>query len=690
MLKKILRLAAMLGVMGSSQLSAQNFTSADVIRLNNGQPIIDQQMFAQRGVASEGENINGPCLIRVPDWISSQDRADPRANYYLYFGHHVGDYIRMAWAENVTGPWTLYDTGANVPLGDRGVLDNAGQDIAIGDDIVIGENHLASPDVHVDNVNQRIIMYFHSGSSTFLRGNPNNAQVSWVSTSSDGLEFFPNIEPVVLGPSYFRVFEHGNFIYAFDNSGFPRRARDTQNPWRPTPNYYSSETIQALWERHPDNLYGDRIQDLLGLSRSELRVRHTGVHLVGDRLNVFFTQRGDSPERVMVSTIDLSGGNWLNWNPTYPPETLLTPVSGWEGGQFDAEPSQGGAAQENVNELRDPYVFEDNDGSLYLIYTGRGEDALGIAALSSENQEIRSFSPIQDSYVRSGSNADTNFGQSNELEVREASAVNSVRESYLQFNLSSVENVESAVIRLYSTRDRSANITISGAGNSNWSENSITYNNAPSIGDSISTVLLGPVNTWYEWDVTEYVKSNEGRSRVSFALQSESNSPRIVFSSSEGDFAPELKILTKEPPSGGPRIVTMRKRNASGFAIDGNSGEFNGRNVHLWSFSSSNTNQQWEEIDRGGGFYSYQKLGTNFSLDGGNGGANRQNVYLWQTGANNVNQHWRKVSVGGGAFQLIKRNTNFAINGGGGGERGQNVNLFDASVNSQNLHWIIE
>ena len=32
---------------------------------------------------NDGENINGPSLIKVPDWIKS-----PLARYYLYFSHH--------------------------------------------------------------------------------------------------------------------------------------------------------------------------------------------------------------------------------------------------------------------------------------------------------------------------------------------------------------------------------------------------------------------------------------------------------------------------------------------------------------------------------------------------------------------------------------------------------------------------
>ena len=40
-------------------------------------PIIDPHMDGRMG-----GNINGPSLIRVPDWL-----ADPLGRYYLYFAH---------------------------------------------------------------------------------------------------------------------------------------------------------------------------------------------------------------------------------------------------------------------------------------------------------------------------------------------------------------------------------------------------------------------------------------------------------------------------------------------------------------------------------------------------------------------------------------------------------------------------
>ena len=59
-----------------------------------------------------GTNLNGPSLIRVPEWV-----AAPLGRYYLYFAHHQGTFIRMAYADEVCDPalyreedktWLLY------------------------------------------------------------------------------------------------------------------------------------------------------------------------------------------------------------------------------------------------------------------------------------------------------------------------------------------------------------------------------------------------------------------------------------------------------------------------------------------------------------------------------------------------------------------------------------------------------
>ena len=138
------------------------------------------------------------------------------------------------------------------------------------------------------------------------------------------------------------------------------------------------------------------------------------------------------------------------------------------------------------------------------------------------------------------------------------------------------------------------------------------------------------------------------------------------------------------------RLVHITKRNAAGFAMDGGNGGANRQNVSLSATDTSDPGQIWIEIDRGNGFYSYVKYGTNYSLDAGNGGANTQTVYLWRTNPTRLNQQWQKKSMGDGSYKLIKRNAStFAINGGAGGRNGQDINLFSSGSTSQNLQWFI-
>ena len=138
------------------------------------------------------------------------------------------------------------------------------------------------------------------------------------------------------------------------------------------------------------------------------------------------------------------------------------------------------------------------------------------------------------------------------------------------------------------------------------------------------------------------------------------------------------------------KVVNIRRRSDPSFALDGSGNSSNGQNVYLWSFGATNVNQQWEEIPRGDGYYSYQKVGTNFSLDGGNGGGVNQNVHLWRTDANNFNQHWRKDPAAGGSYTLTKRDQPFAIHSASGGFNGQNVDLGAFNDNDQNIQWFIE
>ena len=97
-----------------------------------------------------------------------------------------------------------------------------------------------------------------------------------------------------------------------------------------------------------------------------------------DTLFVFWTQVGEAPEHIKVSTIDLSG-DWMAWSETDAVE-VLRPELDWEGADAPLEPSVGSTAYGRVNQLRDPAIFEDAAGGrVFLLYAVAGESGIAIA-----------------------------------------------------------------------------------------------------------------------------------------------------------------------------------------------------------------------------------------------------------------------------------------------------------------------
>ena len=69
--------------------------------------LVDGPILGQDAHPSIGANIQGPSLIRVPDWVPA-----PLGRYYLYFADHKGRYIRLAHADRLEGPWQVHVPGS--------------------------------------------------------------------------------------------------------------------------------------------------------------------------------------------------------------------------------------------------------------------------------------------------------------------------------------------------------------------------------------------------------------------------------------------------------------------------------------------------------------------------------------------------------------------------------------------------
>ncbi|MBK1855168.1 hypothetical protein JO972_09385 [Verrucomicrobiaceae bacterium 5K15] len=380
-------------------------------RMNNKLPILDESWSISQGATGDNiENLNGASCIRIPNWIPANERADPTAVYYLYFADHSGNYIRMAWAANIEGPWTGFRMNENTypDIGDRGVLSLGDDDeIDAGDGLMI-DGHIASPDVLIDDTNQRIIMYFHGQVWFTSEGRSNSRSQRTISaTSSDGLNFnMPSggdsragqsghgVLSVNYGESYFRIFEEGGRQYALTNTGDLYGAPvDSSNvPLDPLVPNASYNHTSRYWDQGPKP-FTDETESRgwldWGNDLGALRPRHFGVLKRDGLLYAFYTNKGEIGERVKISTFDfanLPSGSELSfedWHGVFPSQELLRPEENWEGANLPLSISGAGGADDPMHELRDPSVLEDNDGRTYLFYSGSGEKAIGVAQLVS-------------------------------------------------------------------------------------------------------------------------------------------------------------------------------------------------------------------------------------------------------------------------------------------------------------------
>ena len=314
--------------------------------------LIDRPIISPEADPSIGENIQGPSLIRVPGWVEGA-----LGRYYLYFADHKGSYIRLAFADKLEGPWRVHVPGSlrleeshfptePLPLSDdefeehKRRYEEAGRRLPHDLRLELTTPHIASPDVHVDDENRRIIIYFHGLEAP-------SRQVTRIATSRDGISFTAEPE-IVAERSYLRVFTHRGTLYGMAMPGQL---------------YRSSDGVARFEE-------GPRIFNP--------NMRHFAMLVRGDTLHVFWSQVGDAPERILHSTIDLSQP-FEAWTEQAANE-VLHPERPWEGADEPVEPSIRSVAYGLVNQLRDPAIYEE-DSHTYLLYAVGGEAGIGIAEL---------------------------------------------------------------------------------------------------------------------------------------------------------------------------------------------------------------------------------------------------------------------------------------------------------------------
>lgn len=266
------------------------------------------------------DNINGPSLIRAPEWL-----PDRLGEYYLYFAHHQGTYIRLAVADKLTGPWRFVE-GGTLQLGQT-----------------IFSHHIASPDVHVDHDRRQILMFFHGC------GWDGRTQITQLAVSTNGQAF--EVRQPVLSLSYWRAWHHGDWWYSLVMPGTLYRGPSLYDPFEEGPALFT-----------PD-------------------MRHSAVRVRGDTVQIFYSNAYDCPERILLSTIDMRS-DWKSWTASEP-ITVLKSEREYEGANQPPVASRRGSVHEPSHQLRDPCIFEE-DGRTWLLYAVAGEWGIAIAEIIDE------------------------------------------------------------------------------------------------------------------------------------------------------------------------------------------------------------------------------------------------------------------------------------------------------------------
>ena len=271
------------------------------------------------------KNINGASLIKVPEWVDN-----PLGKYYLYFASHTGKYIRLAYSDSLTESFKIYD-GEVLKLKDTNC-----------------KTHIASPDVHIDNDDKKIIMYFH--------GDTNNFQETFISKSNNGLSFNSNNKP--LGLFYFRVFKYKDKFYSIAKNKNEDSIIYQSDGW--------DGKFEPLFTILPNS-------------------RHTATYVEKDNLYIFYTTVGEAPESIYYCKIKL-GETIEDWE-VLDNKKLTKPTFDFEGAGSDLIPSNFGSStlrwgEKKLNELRDPCIYKEGD-ELFLLYSFNGEGGIALGSLNS-------------------------------------------------------------------------------------------------------------------------------------------------------------------------------------------------------------------------------------------------------------------------------------------------------------------
>lgn len=167
-----------------------------------------------------------------------------------------------------------------------------------------------------------------------------------------------------------------------------------------------------------------------------------------------------------------------------------------------------------------------------------------------------SLPAIADSYVRGENFADINYGSADSLFLKSGK---SKARAYLKFSLDGLSQITSAKLRIYGSCKcvvYSSGVTVLGMDDDSWTENGITWNNAPiAVTGNYGFRIVSKNPDFYELNVTDFIRQQVSGDKVASLLLEWNSNNRTYFNSRENSLnPPQLLINTDDPLNSNTRI----------------------------------------------------------------------------------------------------------------------------------------
>jgi chitodextrinase len=160
--------------------------------------------------------------------------------------------------------------------------------------------------------------------------------------------------------------------------------------------------------------------------------------------------------------------------------------------------------------------------------------------------------PVADSYVNA-SKPTSNYGSATNLRADASPDLH----SFIRFNVQNLygKSISQAQLLVYANSRSSVGINALSVSDNNWIENTLNFNNAPQLGEILSTSGSITAGTWLTFDVSSYIS---GEGIYSFGLTTLDTSNINLSSKESGVYAPRLilNLYTFVPDTTPPSTPT--------------------------------------------------------------------------------------------------------------------------------------